>query len=292
MDHDATREQLELAAAEPGGLDRLMAGDTAAAQAVAAHLAGCESCSEELVRLQRSAAAIRSVVRELPPEGLRERTLATVRDQGVPRPLVVAPAVADLGAPRIDAPAEPVAPVAIAAGGVAVAHRRRSRLPAALAMATTIAAAVLLSVLTTSIVIGSRVDTQLAAQAETINALEDVTTMTLAVAGQPDTQHVALAGVNDSGANGSLIFSPSSADLAVVATGLKLPPAGYEYRCWVSVDGSRQRIGKMFFSEDLAYWVGPVPALSGVSSGATFGVSLVGASGTTLDADPVLLGKL
>ena len=60
MDHDATREQLDLAAAEPGGLERLMAGDTATAQAVAAHLAGCEACSEELVRLQRSAALIRS----------------------------------------------------------------------------------------------------------------------------------------------------------------------------------------------------------------------------------------
>ena len=40
MDHDATREQLELAAVEPGGLERLMAGDTVAAQAVAAHVAG------------------------------------------------------------------------------------------------------------------------------------------------------------------------------------------------------------------------------------------------------------
>jgi len=89
MDHDATREQLDLAAAEPGGLERLMAGDTATAQAVAAHLAGCDECSEELVRLQRSAALIRSAVRELPPDDLRARTLAAVRAQGVPRPLAV-----------------------------------------------------------------------------------------------------------------------------------------------------------------------------------------------------------
>ena len=67
MDHDAAREELELAALEPGGLDRLMAGDTALAQAVAAHLAGCPSCTEELVRLQRSAPLVRSVVREMPP---------------------------------------------------------------------------------------------------------------------------------------------------------------------------------------------------------------------------------
>ena len=87
MDHDATREELELAAAEPGGLERLMAGDTAAAQAVAAHLAGCDTCSDELARLQRSAPLIRSAVRELPPDDLRARTLAAVRTQGVPRPL-------------------------------------------------------------------------------------------------------------------------------------------------------------------------------------------------------------
>ncbi len=40
MDHEETREQLELAALEPGGLERLMAGDTPLAQAVAGHLAG------------------------------------------------------------------------------------------------------------------------------------------------------------------------------------------------------------------------------------------------------------
>ena len=48
MDHDAVREQMELAAVEPDGLERLMAGDTPTAQAVAGHLAGCPACTEEL----------------------------------------------------------------------------------------------------------------------------------------------------------------------------------------------------------------------------------------------------
>ena len=116
--------------------------------------------------------------------------------------------------------------------------------------------------------------------------------MTLAVIAQPDAEHVTLAGVGYSPADGNLVFSPSTEQLAVVATGLQPPPAGYEYRCWVSINGSRERVGKMFFGEDLAYWVGSVPAVSGLSSGATFGVSLVGASGTTIDTDPVLLGHL
>src|SRR6478735_11658128 len=122
MDHDATREQLDLAAAEPGGLERLMAGDTATAQAVAAHLAGCDECSQELVRLQSSATLIRSAVRELPPDDLRARTLAAVRAQGVPRPLAAAAAPAGAGEvaaaaaltttpPAVGAPASPPAAV-------------------------------------------------------------------------------------------------------------------------------------------------------------------------------------
>jgi anti-sigma factor RsiW len=284
MDHDATREELELAATEPGGLERLMAGDTATAQAVAAHLAGCDACSDELARLQRSAPLIRAAVRELPPDDLRTRTLAAVRTQGVPRPLAAATAATAASAPANEAASAPP--------GVLVAPRRGPRIHPAIGMVATIAAAVVLSVLATSLIIGSRVDGQLAAQAETISALEEVTTMTLAVTAQPDAEHVALAGVGDPTADGNLVFSPSTEQLAVVATGLQPPPAGLEYRCWVSVNGSRQRVGKMFFSEDLAYWVGSVPAVAGVSSGAIFGVSLVGASGTTIDTDPVLLGHL
>ena len=70
MDHEATREELELAAVEPGGLDRLMAGDTLTAQAVAAHIAGCPSCTEELARLQRAAPLIRATVRDMPSPDL------------------------------------------------------------------------------------------------------------------------------------------------------------------------------------------------------------------------------
>ena len=75
-----------------------------------------------------------------------------------------------------------------------------------------------------------------------------------------------------------------------MADGLAPPPAGRSTAAGSSVEGSRQRIGKMFFAEDIAYWVGPAPAISDVSTGATFGVSLVGVSGATLETDPVLLG--
>ena len=67
MDHEAVREALELAAVEPGGLDRLMAGDTPEAQAVAGHIAGCEACAVELERVGRVSAAVRSSMADVPP---------------------------------------------------------------------------------------------------------------------------------------------------------------------------------------------------------------------------------
>ena len=49
MEHAEALERIEIAAAEPDGLERLMAGDTPDAAAVAGHLAGCPSCASELV---------------------------------------------------------------------------------------------------------------------------------------------------------------------------------------------------------------------------------------------------
>ena len=283
MDHDAAREQLELAALEPGGLERLMAGDTAAAQAVAAHLAGCPACTEELVRLQRSAPIIRTALREMPTPDLRARTLAAIRAGGVLRPLPVAAGATSAPLAGVPMPA----PVDDAPRPIARLGRG-----SVLGLVATLAAAIVLSVVTTTLIVGGRVDDRLAAQAEQISALEEVTTATLAVTAQPDAAHVALAGANDPAVTGSLAFSPSVGRLVVVATGLTPPAAGMEYRCWVQVGGTRQPVGKMFFSPDLAYWVGSAPAIKGVSGDATFGISLVGASGTTIDTDPVVVGKL
>src|SRR2546423_8001842 len=82
MDHAEAREILELAAVEPGGLARLMAGDTPEAAALAGHLAGCADGTQELARLRRVAGIVRGVVRTTPPPELRERTLAFVRAVG------------------------------------------------------------------------------------------------------------------------------------------------------------------------------------------------------------------
>ena len=272
MDHDETREQLELAAAEPGGLDRLMAGDTATAQIVAAHLAGCPACTEELARLDRAARLIRRVVSEQPPADLRERTLAAVRASGAPRgavPAAVGPT-----------------PTPIAAGSAG----RGDRGARTLRWVAAIAAAVAVSVAATTTYIDARVDERLSGQSATIQALEDVTAATLVVTAEPDVRRVALS-ASDPDLRGTLIFSPATSELVVVATGLAPPPAGQEYRCWVELANDRERVGLMFFSDGLAYWVGPVPAVEGLSGDARFGVTLVTLDGSA-DSVDVLTGDL
>ena len=196
MDHDATREQLDLAAAEPGGLERLMAGDTATAQAVAAHLAGCRS-------LQRGADPAPALGRAHPcavPPRRSPSGPAAVRAQGVPRPLAVAvvSGAGDVAAAAARAPTiAPDAAPASARRPPPSSSRHGATAGAGPAMVATIAAAVVLSVLTTTFVVGSRVDGQLAAQAETTRHSRRSPSTTLAVTAQPDAEHVGLAGAAD-----------------------------------------------------------------------------------------------
>jgi hypothetical protein len=252
---------------------------------VAAHLVGCADCAAELARLERASRLIGSAIRELPPADLRERTLASVRALGRPRG-----GSASAGEVALEPVVLPVAgktPFATSAPS-----RSSTGRGPVLGWIAAVAAAIILSVTTTWLVVGGRVDQQLAAQSDTIQTLQEVTTATLRVTGEPDARHVALTGTSDPELVGSLVYSPSTSELVVVATGLAQPPAGQEYRCWVERSGQRQRVGRMFFSGDLAYWIGGVPAVSGVSSDARFGVSLVDASGASLDAPPVLHGEL
>jgi hypothetical protein len=291
MDHEGTREQLEIAALEPGGLDRLMAGDTPTAQAVAAHLAGCPSCSDELVRLERASTLIRQAMREMPPADLRDRTLAAIRVEGVRRPLVAAIAPASGGkvfTPDAGETVEPGASVAIVSGDDA----RRSSRRQWVGWVGTIAAAVVLSVAATTFVVNSRVDSELAAEKATVATLEALNVATLDITAEPDAEQVALTGVDDPSDGGNLVFSPSTTQLVVVGSGLTAPPSGQEYQCWFEVGGQRQKVGRMVFSEKLAYWLGKVPAVSGLTDGATFGVSLEPAGGTSVSADPVIVGQL
>src|SRR4051812_1561950 len=164
MDHAEAQELLELAAVEPGGLARLMAGDTPEAAALAGHLAGCAECTQEMARLRRDAGIVRGVVRTTPPPELRERTLAFVRAVG--RDRASTPAMAGGSAVAAIAPHRPAERSAAAT---------RSGRPRSWRGLTAIAAAVALAVAGTGVVVQSLAvadrDATIRQQAEAVSDL-------------------------------------------------------------------------------------------------------------------------
>jgi type IV secretory pathway VirB2 component (pilin) len=282
MDHEDVLEQLELAAVEPGGLDRLMAGDTAMAAAVVGHLAGCDTCAEELRRLSRAAPLLRDLVRTTPPEDLRERTLAYVRERGRPRGAAAVVAAAGVAGGTTE-------PIPLPVAAAASTDGRRRGLDRILPWFATAAAVLALLVAGLTYVSGRA---ELERQAAVISGMERLNVATLAITGDPESGRVELVSTTGASTAGTLLFSPSTTELTVVATDLEEPPSGKEWRCWVEVDGVRQNVGKMFYAEDLAFWVGETEAVSDLPAGTTFGVSLTDVGGSSLDADPILSGEL
>jgi hypothetical protein len=153
-----------------------------------------------------------------------------------------------------------------------------------------LAAVLVIAVIGSAVVVGSARDRQIADQAEEIGSLHDVAAWTIRVDRQADARHVALAGTGG-GPSGTLIFSPSTTDVVVVATGLTPPAAGMEYRCWVEVGGERRKVGRMFLGAGLAYWVGSAKPLAGLAPGSTFGISLAPMSGDSIGGEPVIIGR-
>ncbi len=267
MEHADALERIEIAAVEPDGIERLMAGDTPDAAAVAGHLAGCPACVEELARIRRSAAVAREVIRAEPDPALRERTLAFVRAVGRDR--------------TADAPSE--APIAM---------RARSGGRPRLAWAVGLAAALVVSVALGFAAGGGLRSGQGGDRGGEVALLQGATSAAMRIAAQPDARQVALAAAPGGGtAAGSLLFSARSGELVVVATGLAPAAAGQEYGCWVEVDGQRHRLGRMYWAGDLWTWAGPAAGLADLPAGARFGVSLAPAGGGGT-AVPVLSGSL
>lgn len=293
MDHDEVREALELAAAEPAGIERLMAGDTPTAASVAAHLVGCPACTEELGRLRRASLVIGDAIRTTAPPDLRARTLAYVAEYGrVPAANVPSAAGPVAPTPISSAPAGATPSVAPAtAGSTADTGRRMRRLGWLAGMAAALVAALF----GTSLVLDARYGDQLARQEARAAGLSRVTAAAVALHAQPDVTTVTLAATPvspTSEVSGTLAYSPGTSDLVVIASGLTEPAPGREYRCWLEVNGARTRVGRMFFGGELAFWAGRVDSVADLAPGTTFGVSLVDAAGDSLDGQPVLLGTV
>jgi hypothetical protein len=288
IDHSQVRELLELAAVEPGGLDRLAAGDTAESAAAAGHLAGCASCMEEARRLAAVGPVLRDAVASVPPDELRARTLALVKAVGRERPIPVASgAVASAGATALTTATERDKPDGMPAMPVAIAGRarRRPRWP------TLAAAAIIIALVAGgglfAVVSAGQLQTQAANLAELNQATLDLTA-------QPDAVRVALIGVADpTAAPGTLLFSPGTQELVVSAPSLTEPARGQWFACWMTrPDGSRVRLGWMEFGGGLAYWAGWSEELAKAGPGTTFGVTLVGDDGKPVAPGDVLKGTV
>jgi hypothetical protein len=301
IQHAEVRERLELAALEPGGLDRLTAGDAADAALLAGHLAGCPSCLRELDRLRRSTAILRDVIAAEPPAELRERTLALVREIGVPRGsgaaggLAPAAGIGRAAIPTAIRPAGPQPTVAEDPGAGRsddpAASRpdiRKRELRRRVAWLASIAAAVVLSVVATAAFVGTSAN-------EEVAALAKVASWNVGIASAADGRHVPLqaaAGSPAGSARGELTFARSTRALVVVVKDLAAPTDGQEYRCWLQApDGTRTRIGRMDFAGGISYWVGNVSALAAAMPGTSFGISLVDRGGDPAGA-AVLVGEL
>ena len=275
MDHAEALELIEIAAVEPGGLERLAAGDTPQAALVAGHLAGCPSCADSLVRVARTAGLARATIRELPDPALRERTLAFVHAVGRDRSNAAPKAVLD--------PAPAALPLPAPVPGSSLAGRRRPWFIAGLAAAVVVAAVL-------GFVAGgaSRVAPALAPGEEVAHQAA-VIVATMRIATQPDVARVVLASATGGAATGTVLYSGSSGELAMIVTGLAPAPAGATYACWIESGGTKRRIGVVYADGGLGSWAGPVAGLAGMPPGAKFGVSLVLAGSDA--GTPVLSGS-
>jgi hypothetical protein len=283
MDHAEVRELLELASAEPGGLERIVSGDAPQAAALAGHLAGCPQCAAEADALRRSGTVVRDVIRTSPSADLRDRTLAYVAEMG-----------RDRSQPSVQGAApQPVASPASAKDWSLPALRDWRPL----AWAGSLAAVIVVSVVATASIVGGRVDTQLAEasaaiedQRAAIAGLAMLSDWTIRLSADVEAARARLSPPEGGGtATGTVMFSSATHELVMVASGLSPPPVGDEYRCWVEIDGRQEPIGRMYFAGDLAYWVGEVEALTG-SEDIGFGVSLVDAASVNL-TDVILRGE-
>ncbi len=289
MEHEDIRAALEIAAVEPGGLDRLAAGESGEAAAVSGHLAGCAGCSDELARLRRVEALLRPAIAMSPPPELRARTLDYVRAVGRQR-----------GEPGAERPAPDAGPALAPAGvpaaltpGVAGGAPGRSRSAAALrggrrvAWPAAVAAALVIGLAGGFLVSGG---TPAPDPTDASVALTEVSHESATLLGAPDAARVTLwdsAGA----ARGSIVVAKSAGRMVAVAVDLPDPGVGRAYACWVEVGGVRTRLGTMWLTGSVAWWNGPAALPAGMGPGTRFGVSLV-TEGSGGAGDPVLTGSL
>lgn len=263
MDHAEALELIEQAALEAGGLDRLMAGDTPIAAALAGHLAGCPDCTATLAATRRTIEALRVVAADSPSADLRQRTLALVAAVGRPR-----------GPVSAEAPPRPgEASITEARSAASSREDRGSGRGPRLRVLAMIGAAAVFALLAAGSFVAADLQGQLEQTRVEAAHLRELYTEIEALLQQPEARAVALRS-DDGALAGALVVDAASGRIAVLSDDLPVPAAGMEYRCWVELAGQREPVGRMWFQEGLAYWAGAAASVGEWPAGATFGVSL------------------
>jgi len=253
MDHAEALELIDDAALDPGGLDRLMSGDTPESAALAGHLAGCADCTATLAATRRTAEALRLVAAETPSPDLRSRTLSLV---------------AAVGRPRAEGTGDGLEGVSGASRPAPTGRWSGRRLGVA-----ALGAAAVFAVLAAGSFVAADLQGQLERTRQEAAHLHDLSAEIETLLQQPTARLVALRS-EDGDPAGALIIDPASNRIAVLTDDLPPPPAGMEYRCWVELDGLREPVGRMWSEGGLAYWAGANAGVATWPAGATFGVSL------------------
>ena len=235
-------------------------------------------------RLRRSVGMIRPAVRAVPPPELRERTLAYVAALGRPRG-------ADAGA-LADEPAaavanEPAGAISDERGPVPIAPRRRPRLAPLLAMA----AALVLAVVGTGLAVNTSRDTVARGQAAEIEALGDVARWTLDVDAQPDAKRIELASATGDETNATLLYSPKTSGLVVVAEKLVPRRSARNTAAGSRSTASASRSGRCSSAAISPTGSGTCRKSPGSTRARRFGVSLIDLASPQTPGQPVLVGE-
>ncbi len=291
IDHETIRAAMEVAATEPGGLERLEAGDTAEAALVVSHLIACPSCSAELARLHRTETLLRPLVAAAPSSDLRARTLAYVHEMGrdrsaASREPVPVQAPASLATAPAAVPPTPITPTPIALATEPAQRRRTWPAPAWLAA---VAAALVVGVLGGAL-LGGNIGRP-SGTGDPATALAAVTRDASLLLAAGDVRQVVLADASGV-TRGSLLLSPSQGRMLAVAADLPQPGAGRVYRCWVATSTGRVTLGTMWQAGGVAWWSGSVTLPANLPYDVVYGVSLVDAASSGGSSDTILSGHL
>lgn len=279
IDHETIRAAMEVASAEPGGLERLEAGDTAEAALVVGHLIACPTCSAELARLHRTETILRPLIAAAPSSDLRARTLAYVREVGRDR---TAPAPGPILASL------PTAPLPTPIGTAAQREPRRRAWPAPAWLAS-IAAALVLGILGGAL-LGGNIGRP-SGTGDPAVALAAVSRDASLLLAAGDVRQVVLADASGV-TRGYLLLSSSLGRMLAVAADLPEPGPGRVYQCWVATPTGRVTLGTMWQAGSVAWWSGTVAIPANLPYDVVYGVSLVDTASSGGASDTILLGHL